>query len=199
MRILTIRELMQVKGQENEECIVAINQVLVRKSVEEKLKRAQQKLSYAHPSLSLLVTEGYRNPFYQEDYFLREFLKLSKENPALSFEELKELTHQFVALPSVAGHPTGGAVDVTITQDGAEWDMGGKIADFSRPEILPTYNPWITQEQEKKRQVLHDLLMEQGFAPFYGEWWHFSYGDREWAAFYGKEKALYSSYYFKCT
>jgi hypothetical protein len=23
-----------------------------------------------------------------------------------------------------------------------------------------------------------------GFAPSYRKWWHFSYGDREWAAFY---------------
>jgi D-alanyl-D-alanine dipeptidase len=30
-----------------------------------------------------------------------------------------------------------------------------------------------------------------GFAPFDGEWWHFSYGDREWAYFYKKKNALY--------
>ncbi|MDR3125675.1 MAG: hypothetical protein LBU20_01195 [Candidatus Nomurabacteria bacterium] len=27
-------------------------------------------------------------------------------------------------------------------------------------------------------------MMSQGFAPYDGEWWHFSYGDREWAAWY---------------
>jgi D-alanyl-D-alanine dipeptidase len=34
-------------------------------------------------------------------------------------------------------------------------------------------------------------MVAAGFAPFYGEWWHFSYGDREWAAVYGEPAALY--------
>ena len=34
-------------------------------------------------------------------------------------------------------------------------------------------------------------MLEQEFAPYDGEWWHFSYGDREWAFYYKKEKALY--------
>jgi len=42
------------------------------------------------------------------------------------------------------------------------------------------------------RLLLHDLMIEAGFAPYYGEWWHFSYGDAEWAAFYEKSKTLYS-------
>lgn len=34
--------------------------------------------------------------------------------------------------------------------------------------------------------------LEENFAPYYGEWCHFSYGDREWAAFYGQAKTLYA-------
>ena len=34
-------------------------------------------------------------------------------------------------------------------------------------------------EMQMYRLVLHDLMLEAGFAPFYGEWGRFSYGDRE--------------------
>lgn len=70
--------------------------------------------------------------------------------------------------------------------------MGGRIADFSFPQILPTYSNSITQEQAQRRILLHDLMVAEDFAPFYGEWWHLSYGDREWAAFYNKPEAIYS-------
>ena len=92
----------------------------------------------------------------------------------------------------MAGHPTGEAIDLTITCDGKEVDMGGKIADFSVPELLPTYSQQITIEQSNWRIFLHDLMVAEGFAPFYGEWWHFSYGDREWAVFYEHPAAIYS-------
>ncbi|QQR69366.1 MAG: hypothetical protein IPI58_01405 [Alphaproteobacteria bacterium] len=38
-----------------------------------------------------------------------------------------------------------------------------------------------------------------GFAPFDGEWWHFSYGDREWAKYYGRSHAIYSQIAFSST
>jgi len=43
----------------------------------------------------------------------------------------------------------------------------------------------------KNRILLRYLLKKQGFAPYDGEWWHFSYGDREWAFYYKKKNAIY--------
>jgi D-alanyl-D-alanine dipeptidase len=40
--------------------------------------------------------------------------------------------------------------------------------------------------------LLRSVMLQAGFAPFDGEWWHFSYGDREWAYYYKKKYALYS-------
>lgn len=69
-------------------------------------------------------------------------------------------------------------------------DMGGAIVDFSKPELLPTRSSLATPGERKLRLRLHDLMIEEGFAPFYGAWRHFSYGDREWAAFFGRNEAL---------
>ena len=166
-----------------------VQSVLVRESVSRKLQNIQKQL---RPNMKLLVVEGYRSLTYQEAYFLKELRNQLEEKPSWTLEAILEQTHQFVALPSVAGHPTGGAIDLTIICDGKEVDMGGKIADFSVPELLPTYSQQITIEQSNWRIFLHDLMVAEGFAPFYGEWWHFSYGDREWAAFYEQPAAIYS-------
>ena len=166
--------------------------VLVRQSVASKLIKVHKRLHDHDAHLQLLVVEGYRTPAYQEAYFLKQLLATHQKDPHRNFEDLVEEAHQCVALPSVAGHPTGGAVDLTLAYAGQELDMGGMIADFSLPELLPTYSVSASPDQVKRRGLLHDLMIAEGFAPFYGEWWHFSYGDREWAAFYHKPETLYS-------
>lgn len=206
-KIATIAELRAVGCKENGERLVNLDEadsnlrthyrrtdsgvrsVLVRESVYQKLCNVQKKLP---PNMHLLIEEGYRSFAYQEEYFLKELLGQAKAHPSLEFNALLEQTHQFVALPSVAGHPTGGAIDLTLAYDDKEVDMDGAIADFRHPDLLPTHSPHATPEQKKWRITLHDLMVAEGFAPFYGEWWHFSYGDREWAAFYEHPAALYS-------
>lgn len=172
-----------------------IQDILLRKSLVFMLKRVQGRLKRQNEDIQLLVVEGYRSPEYQERYYLQEFYQHRRAHPELSFEELLEQTHQLVALPSVAGHPTGGAVDLTLAINGREIPMGGKIADFSQPELLPTFSSLVTSEQAHWRLLLHDAMVAEGFAPFYGEWWHYSFGDREWAAFYGQAKTLYAPIY----
>ena len=39
--------------------------------------------------------------------------------------------------------------------------------------------------------LLRKIMMQVGFAPYDAEWWHFSYGDREWAFYCKKPYALY--------
>src|SRR5690348_7958507 len=142
-KIATLLELQKIPYRDNQEHLVplgpqvlsqyrrensGVHSVLVRESVFVKLQNIQRRL----PSpLQLLVVEGYRTLPYQEAYFLKELRKQLQENPSWSLEALLEQTHQFVALPSVAGHPTGGAVDLTLVCEGKELDMGGEIADFS--------------------------------------------------------------------
>lgn len=172
-----------------------IQEVLLRESLVVMLNRVQGRLKQQNADMQLLVVEGYRSPEYQEHYYLKELYQYSRAHPELDFEQLLEETHKFVALPSVAGHPTGGAVDITLAINGREIAMGGNIADFSQPELLPTFSSLVTSEQAYMRLLLHDAMVEEGFAPFYGEWWHYSFGDREWAAFYGLSKTIYAPIY----
>jgi zinc D-Ala-D-Ala dipeptidase len=172
----------------------SIQDILVRESIALKLQQVQKKLQQYNENMHLLVVDGYRPLANQEKWFCQKLLKQYQEQPFLNFDALIEQTHQFVSLPSVSGHPTGGAVDLTIACAGHELDMGCKIADFSNPLLLPTYSSClgITSEQTQRRLMLLNLMVSEGFAPFYGEWWHFSYGDREWATFYGHKETLFS-------
>jgi D-alanyl-D-alanine dipeptidase len=60
-----------------------------------------------------------------------------------------------------------------------------------------TFSPFIGKEAWNNRQLLRYVMLSAGFAPFDGEWWHFSYGDREWAFYYKKPYAIYNQL-FKC-
>jgi D-alanyl-D-alanine dipeptidase len=167
----------------------------VRKSLAEKLARVNKKLSSR--GYRLEVVYGYRHPEVQRRYFEGRRNALKTEYPDMDESALDRMTHGFVAIPDVAGHPAGAAVDLTIIdRDGKDINMGMKIADYSDPDHILTDAPDITTEQAENRRLLHDLMVKEGFAPFYGEWWHFSYGDREWAAFYNK-KALYGAIDFR--
>lgn len=166
--------------------------IIVRKSVARKLASANRGLKKKNPDLSFFVTYGYRLLEIQVLRFEKELKKCSSE---LLLTEKKEITHKKIAVPRVAGHPTGGAIDITLFNNKKNefLDMGCMISDFSvkTNSTRVTFSDKITKKQSMNRLLLHDLLVEQGFCPFYEEWWHFSYGDKEWAWFYKKEYATY--------
>ncbi len=168
------------------------SQILVREALVSMIAEAYALLQIVMPGCTFRIQYGYRHPDIQSEYFARRHAFFLDNNPQLSSEELIELTHTQVAYPMVAGHPTGGAIDLTILNaDGIKIDMGTDIADYSIPNKCFTYSTSITETQATHRKVLHDLMLQVGFAPFYGEWWHFSYGDREWAKFYGFAASLF--------
>ena len=209
-RILSFAEIKAIKPSENNEAIVGLkvfapkiiayhknedmrqytgDQILVRQTVAQKLANLSETLP---KNLILKVVFGYRHPDLQKRYFETERHKIKQVNPSFSNRKLDSLTHNLIAVPSVAGHPTGGAIDITILRNNEPLDMGTDLIDFSKPELIPTFSDQISEAQLANRLSLHDLMLSVNFAPFYGEWWHFSYGDREWAAFYSQPSSLYS-------
>ena len=105
-------------------------------------------------------------------------------------DALMEYVHLHVAVPDVAGHPTGGAIDLTLADENDALDMGSAYGDFSTP-LYHAFAEGTTEAQRANRMLLRQVMVEAGFAPFTGEWWHFSCGDREWAAIWDQPAALY--------
>lgn len=169
--------------------------IFVRETIAKKLAQVNALLS--KDGYKLRVVYGYRHPEVQQKYFSNMAAKLQEADPTLSGEALKAAVHNFVAVPEVAGHPTGGAIDLTIVRTTGETvDMGTKIADYTDPERIKTYAEGLTEAQIENRAKLLNSMITEDFAPFFGEWWHFSYGDKEWAYFYEKPAALYDSVTF---
>lgn len=164
--------------------------ILVRQGIVPLLVRAQDWLDRNMPGYRLQVFYGYRSPEIQK----KSFQKIAKslgffDTPTL---EQLEIIHRFVAVPNVAGHPTGGAVDVTlIDASGRPLSMGTPPHAFEKNSY--TFSPYIARNEWMNRQMLRAAMMSAGFAPFDGEWWHFSYGDREWARYWQKSNAIYGN------
>lgn len=165
--------------------------ILVRKTVLGKLIEAQFLLQSKRPELSLYIMYGYRTKEIQTSRFLKRLRSVSDSffaNPI----DLYEMVHRTVAVPTVAGHPTGGAIDIMLvsTHNGHQVDFGSIPYDY-KSQVIPTFSQGLTKNQKANRLLLRQVLMAQDFAPFDGEWWHFSYGDREWAYYYNKPYAHY--------
>ncbi|MER8855725.1 D-alanyl-D-alanine carboxypeptidase family protein [Mesorhizobium australicum] len=171
------------------------DQIFVRSRVVPMLEMAQCALRKIAPDCDLEVVCGYRHLDVQRQQFQDQIQHVLRKAPSLSGEELKEAAHRFSAVPEVAGHPTGGAVDVRIMQSNGEaLSMGTDLGEDSMDTYV--FSPFIEREHWRNRQNLRFCMLRAGFAPFDGEWWHFSFGDREWARYFNKEKAIYNQLSF---
>lgn len=171
--------------------IITGENIFVRETIAEKLNDAQTDIKKKYSNLSLFVTFGFRDLSVQTIRFLKE---LKNQNIFYADpSDLYEAVHRYIAVPNVAGHPTGGAIDIIIVDKDSQKtiDFGGKQYDY-RTKNCYVFTNAITQKQKENRMLLRTSLINVGFAPFDGEWWHFSYGDREWAYFYKKENAIYN-------
>jgi zinc D-Ala-D-Ala dipeptidase len=82
------------------------------------------------------------------------------------------------------------SISLQIYRNGEELNMGCSYLEFES-DRLHVFCDGLSEEQRNNRMLLRKVMMESGFAPFNGEWWHFSYGDKEWAAFWNKPHALF--------
>jgi D-alanyl-D-alanine dipeptidase len=172
--------------------------IMVRDTVAKKLAAVNRDIGDLR-GLRLKIMSGYRRPDVQAEGFTRKKELLRRESPELSEDELNEAAHLFIAYPPVAGHPTGGAVDVSLSRDDGELDMGdsGGIPAPGEPVTIRTFSDGLAGEQLSNRIKLNTVMFLHGFIPFWGEWWHFSYGDREWAAFSGLSRAIYGEVFLE--
>lgn len=167
------------------------NKIAVRKTVYNKLINVAKKMQKKYPRYKLIVAFGFRDIAIQKKFF-NEILEKVKDK----FEdemEMYEYIHEKIAVPEVSGHPTGGAVDVAIydSKKNKMLNYGCDILDYSTNRCYFVSNE-ITESEMENRKMLREIMLEEEFAPYDGEWWHFSYGDKEWAFYYNKEKALYN-------
>lgn len=146
----------------------------------------------------LHIFVGWRSMAYQWERFLTSLERNRKNNPNLSEYELNRMTRMYTADPAgpLCPHQTGGALDLTIVDKyGRELDMGSPFAHSGRESQMDYTDLETTAHYN--RLVLHNAMTGAGFQNYPGEWWHYSYGDRAWAAYGRRPNAIYDRAY--CT
>jgi D-alanyl-D-alanine dipeptidase len=188
----------------------ARKQILLRTGVLNRLQIVNQELNKS--GLEIFCYDGWRPQSVQRYYrnvWVPDYLR--RKNPALSESEIQQQASIYwsTAYPSEdevpkdnpPPHSTGGALDVTIRtiKTGEPLFMGSTFDDpfpISMTEHfeINSGDPSTTEMARAHRRLLYWAMTEAGFVNYPNEWWHYSYGDQEWAAQTGSPFAIYGKW-----
>ncbi len=160
----------------------------VRKSVAERLVIAQRILPQGH---KLMIHDGFRPLAAQKWWWNKILADMKRKHPKMSDSaRIKETAKWIAPLDLPPAHSTGGAVDLTIARtDGKSLDMGTKLNAVDDKSI--TSSAGISKQAQRNRRLLCKVMTKAGFVNYPLEWWHWSYGDKYWAAI-NKTHAIYA-------
>lgn len=178
----------------------ALADLYTRQSVYEHLRQAAQSLPAGY---KFVIFDAWRSIATQMALFQKMKTFVQRNNPGFDVKQLTAAARRIVALPSEdiekpSPHNTGGALDLSIVDDsGHLLDMGGSFdnaADYSRTDFYETHTQTEKDRAvQKNRRLLYHLMTEAGFSNYIEEWWHFDYGNQNWAYALGKDHALYTA------
>jgi len=144
--------------------------------------------------VQLLVVEGYRPLALQQRYFGEYEQELRELSPDWPADRVRVEASKYVSPPEVGPHCTGGAVDLTLcTADGTELDLGTNVNDspVASNNTCFTAAAGLSVQARRNRDLLVEVLSAAGLVNYPTEWWHWSFGDRYWAASTGNPHAMY--------
>ena len=139
------------------------------------------------------IYEIYRDETAQLHKRNNEYDNLKKERPELPEADIQRILNSRISNTTkddIGGHQTGGAIDCTLcSSDGQLLDMGTHYLEFI--DKTKTYSCNLSEDQKRNRDLLCDAMKNAGFVNYPNEWWHFSYGDKMWAAYKHRRVAIY--------
>lgn len=177
----------------------AISELILRQNVSERLLHAASNLPN---NIGLVVFDGWRPTQVQRT--LRENMRqqIISRHPDADETWIKTRLDEFVADPDRRGmcapHLTGGSVDVGLfnQSSGQLLDMG---TQFDETGHL-SYTAALEQEHDdhftaarQYRRILYAAMYQAGFTNLPTEWWHFDFGNNNWAYFSHQKQALYGA------
>ncbi|MGE4239354.1 M15 family metallopeptidase [Ramlibacter sp.] len=171
----------------------------MRRGVYERLLRVQASLP---AGLRLRLYEGLRSLEIQRWLFEEEKRRVAQTHPQLTAQQVHERATLLVSpivhwdgTPNIPPHSTGGAVDLELVDpEGRVIDFGMEVKDWVdvASEFCETRHAGLAPAAQANRLLLCEAMEAQGFANYVREWWHYSYGDRYWAARRGEPHAIYA-------
>ncbi|MBQ7221327.1 MAG: M15 family metallopeptidase [Synergistaceae bacterium] len=167
-------------------------EVWLREGVYERLIAAAESLP---DNLRLVVWDGWRSYELQSELYRILLERIMSQG--IPEAEARRRASVFVAIPSrepesVSGHLTGGAVDLTIADmRGHYLDMGGSFDETAEHSRTDYYEGTDSITARDNRRLLVKTMESAGFSNYASEWWHYDFGNRQWAEKTGAANAFY--------
>ena len=177
----------------DENLFITDDQIFVgRKSMIERLMKAAKEVSQQGCRLHIFQT--YRSPEEQAERRTDTYERLKGRHPHCGEEEIRRMLNKAVAGVG-GGHQTGGAVDLSLCDKGGRMlDMGTQYREHNLKTT--THSKELNEDERRNRMILVEAMQRAGFVNYPAEWWHFSYGDKMWAAYKFKRHAIYGITYW---
>jgi D-alanyl-D-alanine dipeptidase len=178
------------------------NQIKLRSGVIERLRKVKSLLQENHENWNIKIWDGYRPLKLQKILYDEYFHELKDKHPDWGEEKIHENVIIFICPPShdplvPSPHNTGGAVDLTLVDAaGEEIDMGTKFDEFNEKAFTDHFKDSEDEKElmfHKNRMLMKELLEKVGFKNYEEEWWHFNYGNPQWANDTRADHAIYGS------
>lgn len=163
----------------------------LRKSVAEMICRAK---SYLPKGVTFIIGDAWRPKYIQEDILKSFYNKFQKQHHKWSSQRISEEVSKYAAPaegPAVSGHMAGGAVDLRLWKNGRKIPMKSKKLSYQ--ENAETVQPKLPKFIRQNRKILSDALLKAGLSNYPEEYWHWSYGDIQWAKRNNKKQAKYGT------
>lgn len=164
----------------------------VRKKVAEMLRTAQKNLPNG---MNFIINDAWRSAYVQARIYFGFIERFKKMHPKWTerkiIKEVEEYVADWKGIAS-SGHMSGGAVDIRLVDKyGHKIPMKKRGLTYqqnalSDQKLLPAYI-------RKNREIMFSALQKGGLSNYPKEYWHWSYGDYQWAKRNGKKTAIYGT------
>lgn len=171
----------------------ATQKCFVRREVLKKLLKAKE---YLPKELTFKILDAYRPLSLQKELYYKYKEKIITEFnlKKMTIEEQDHFINRYVSIPEeneklAPLHTTGGAIDLILTNlnTGEDLEFGIPFDSFSyltRTDAFERDN--MNEEIRNNRRILYNSMIEAGFTNYPSEYWHFDYGNKNWAYYKNK-------------
>lgn len=177
----------------------AIDICYLRPEVITRLEKAAREIAN-QTGWQLVILDGWRPTTLQQALYHDIYEQICQQYPHESEEQLILRTQEFVSLPSKdpnrpSPHLTGGSVDVTLCDaTGQALDMGSAFDEPTMRSYTDAYEQTPGPIRERRR-LLYQAMTNASFTNLPTEWWHYDFGNQNWAYYSGNAEAIYGPAY----
>jgi D-alanyl-D-alanine dipeptidase len=161
----------------------------LRKTVAEMLAKAQENLPNGY---KFVIRSAWRSPKEQKVSEKRVRNRIEKQHPNWTSNRVHRELRKFVAPTKglhASGHLAGAAIDLDLKKN--EITVPLRCHKISFQENAKPFHHKLPNHIKINRQIMHDALNKSGLSNYPHEYWHWSYGDIEWAKVNKKDIAIY--------